>query len=71
MLGTDNALSFGSEETRAGRALKLANKGFRNAVKSDPGLAAGVNTFAGKLTYESVAISQGRYYTPLDHFVLA
>ena len=46
-------------------ALKLANKGFQKAVKSDPGLAAGVNTYGGKLTYEAVAVSQGREYTPL------
>jgi alanine dehydrogenase len=32
----------------------------------DPGLAAGVNTFGGKLTYEAVALSQGREYTSLD-----
>jgi len=46
--------------------LKLANNGFRSAVMSDPGLAAGVNTFGGKLTYEAVALSQGREYTPLE-----
>ena len=47
-------------------ALKLANHGFRGAVTTDQGLAAGVNTFGGKLTYEAVALSQGREYTPLD-----
>src|SRR6266851_5316231 len=47
-------------------ALKLANNGFQAAVASDPGLAAGVNTFAGKLTYHAVALSQGREYTPLE-----
>jgi alanine dehydrogenase len=47
-------------------ALTLAQKGFRAAVMSDPGLAAGVNTYTGKLTYEAVALSQGREYTPLD-----
>jgi alanine dehydrogenase len=46
-------------------ALKLANNGLEVAVKSDQGLAAGVNTYAGKLTYEAVALSQGREYTPL------
>lgn len=50
-------------------ALKLANNGFKAAVMSDPGLAAGVNTYAGKLTYEAVAISQGREYTPLDQLL--
>jgi len=47
-------------------ALKLANKGFSNAIGSDPGLWAGVNTYAGKLTYEAVATAQDRAYTPLS-----
>jgi alanine dehydrogenase len=47
-------------------ALKLANKGFIGAITSDEGLKAGVNTYAGKLTYEAVAVAQGREYTPLD-----
>jgi alanine dehydrogenase len=50
-------------------ALKLANHGLRAAVESDPGLKAGVNTYAGKLTYEAVAVSQGREYTPLDQLL--
>ncbi len=47
-------------------ALKLANKGLIDAIKSDPGLKEGVNTYAGKLTYEAVAESQGLEYTPID-----
>jgi alanine dehydrogenase len=50
-------------------ALKLANKGFIDAINSDPGLKAGVNTYAGRLTYEAVAIDQGREYTPLDEML--
>lgn len=50
-------------------ALKLANLGFKNAVLSDPGLKAGVNTYAGKLTYEAVALSQGREHTSLDQLL--
>ncbi len=50
-------------------ALKLANSGFEAAVKADSGLAAGVNTYAGKLTYEAVALSQEREYTPLDQLL--
>jgi alanine dehydrogenase len=50
-------------------ALKLANKGFRDAIASDPGLKAGVNTYAGALTYEAVAVAQGRAYTPLDDLI--
>src|SRR5437588_8237913 len=47
-------------------ALKLANKGFKAAVTKDEGLKAGVNTYAGKLTYEAVALAQDREYTPLN-----
>jgi alanine dehydrogenase len=52
-------------------ALKLANKGFVAAISSDPGLKAGVNTYNGKLTYEAVAVDQGREYTPLDELITA
>jgi alanine dehydrogenase len=49
-------------------ALKLAKNGLRAAVK-DEGLKAGVNTYAGKLTYEAVAVSQNREYTPLSELL--
>lgn len=47
-------------------ALDLANKGFDKAIRDDSGLAEGVNTYAGKLTYEAVATSQNLEYTPLS-----
>lgn len=47
-------------------ALALANKGFEQAIADDPGLKEGVNTYAGKCTYEAVAVSQNIEYTPLD-----
>jgi alanine dehydrogenase len=50
-------------------ALKLANKGFFEAIVSDAGLKAGVNTYAGRCTYEGVAISQGLHYTPVDELI--
>lgn len=50
-------------------ALDLANKGFEQAIKDDAGLQEGVNTYAGKLTYEAVATSQGLEYTPLDTLI--
>ncbi|HLL70779.1 MAG TPA: alanine dehydrogenase [Pyrinomonadaceae bacterium] len=49
--------------------LKLANKGFLAAVTSDAGLKEGVNTYAGKLTYEAVAQAQGLEYTSLDQML--
>jgi alanine dehydrogenase len=50
-------------------ALKLANKGFIDAIASDPGLKAGVNTYGGQLTYEAVASAQGLKYTSLDEML--
>jgi alanine dehydrogenase len=50
-------------------ALKLANKGFFEAIRSDDGLKAGVNTYAGHCTYEAVAASQGLAYTGIDALV--
>jgi alanine dehydrogenase len=50
-------------------ALKLASKGFFEAVRSDEGLKAGVNTYAGHCTYEAVAAAQGLPYTGLDALV--
>jgi alanine dehydrogenase len=47
-------------------ALDLANKGFERAIAEDHGLREGVNTYAGKLTYEAVATSQNLEYTALD-----
>ncbi|MFL6254705.1 MAG: alanine dehydrogenase [Pyrinomonadaceae bacterium] len=47
-------------------ALRLANRGFLDAISSDPGLKEGVNTYGGKLTYKAVADDQGLEYTPLD-----
>ena len=47
-------------------ALALASKGFERAIAEDAGLKEGVNTYAGKCTYEAVATSQNIEYTPLD-----
>ncbi|HJY26690.1 MAG TPA: alanine dehydrogenase [Pyrinomonadaceae bacterium] len=50
-------------------ALKLAKKGFLEAIATDPGLKEGVNTHAGHCTYEAVASAQGIPYTPLDFLI--
>lgn len=49
--------------------LKLAKRGFLDAVADDSGLRAGVNTYAGKLTYEAVAVAQNREYSPIDNML--
>jgi alanine dehydrogenase len=43
----------------------IAGKGLSRAVADDLALAKGVNTIAGRLTYEAVAEAHGMTYTPL------
>jgi alanine dehydrogenase len=50
-------------------ALALAKRGFEGAIAKDEGLREGVNTYAGKLTYEAVATSQNIPFTPLDSLI--
>ena len=45
-------------------ALKLANKGYREAMKSDEPLRKGMNVWNGNVTNELVADSLGLEYTP-------
>jgi alanine dehydrogenase len=50
-------------------ALKLANKGFAAAIRADAGLREGINTFAGHITYEAVAESQGLPFRPIAELI--
>jgi alanine dehydrogenase len=50
-------------------ALKLANKGFYDAIASDSGLKEGINTYNGHCTYEAVASAQGIPFTSLDSLI--
>ena len=43
--------------------LRIANLGAREALRQDPGLAEGLNTWRGTLTYRGVADSQHRPWT--------
>jgi len=43
-------------------ALEIANKGASQAIKDNPGLAKGVNTLNGYVTYEAVATDLGYTY---------
>jgi alanine dehydrogenase len=43
----------------------IADKGLSGAIADDPALAKGVNTIAGRLTYEAVAEAHAMVYTPL------
>jgi alanine dehydrogenase len=46
--------------------LRLAELGPEAALRADPGLAMGLNTYQGHLTYEPVARAHGRPYTPVQ-----
>lgn len=45
--------------------LKLARMGAKAAIAEDKGIAEGVNTYAGTLTYEAVAKAQNREWKPV------
>ncbi|MHB1651750.1 MAG: alanine dehydrogenase [Desulfitobacteriaceae bacterium] len=47
-------------------ALKLANLGYAEAIRTDLALARGVNVIQGKLTYQAVAAALNLPYTPLS-----
>jgi alanine dehydrogenase len=44
--------------------VRIANLGVREALKKDAGLAEGLNTWLGTLTYRGVAESQQKPWTP-------
>ncbi|HTQ78624.1 MAG TPA: alanine dehydrogenase [Thermoanaerobaculia bacterium] len=50
-------------------AIALANKGMEKAVREDPGLWAGVNTYGGHITCKPVADSLGREWKPLENLL--
>ncbi len=50
-------------------ALQIANKGWRQAVADNAGLAKGVNTLDGKVTYQAVAASLGLPYVSLEEAI--
>jgi alanine dehydrogenase len=45
--------------------VRLASEGVSNAIRSDPGLAKGVNVMNGKITCKAVAQAHGLRFTPL------
>jgi len=49
--------------------LKLAQKGAQAAISEDKGIAEGVNTFNGVLTYGAVATAQNREWQPIATLV--
>ncbi len=57
---TNSTLTYG---------LELANRGFPQALVRNKALAKGLNTFAGKVTYEGVAGAFNLPYTPVDEVI--
>ncbi len=49
--------------------LKLAQMGARQAILSDTGIAEGVNTFEGTLTYQAVAQAQNKAFKPVRDLI--
>jgi len=47
-------------------ALQIADKGFRQAILDNPGLAQGVNVINGQVTYWAIAERLNQPYTPLE-----
>jgi alanine dehydrogenase len=50
-------------------ALRIANKGYKNAFKDDPGLSEGLNVWHGHITNKNVAIDLKAEYCPLENAI--
>ena len=61
--------TFALTNATLGYALQIANKGWKQAVQHDAGLAKGINVLDGKLTYKAVADALKIAYTPLDQLL--
>ena len=60
------ALGHAPSRAAVGFALALADRGWREALRRDPHLKAGLNVAAGKVTYREVADALGLAYTAAD-----
>lgn len=49
-----------------GYAIRIANKGWKKALKDEPALAKGANVAEGKVTYQGVAEALSLEYTPIE-----
>jgi alanine dehydrogenase len=58
--------TFALNNATIGHALALASKGWRQAMRDDAHLRAGLNVAAGRVTYEAVARALGLDYTVPD-----
>ena len=51
-------------------ALRIADLGWKAALKANPHLAAGLNVHAGQVTYEAVAIELGYNFVPVSELLV-
>ncbi len=51
-------------------ALRIAQLGWKEALKSDANLAAGLNVHAGKIAYQAVAQELGYDYVPVEELLI-
>jgi len=61
--------TYGLSNATLPYAVKLANKGFLQAVKEDSALVKGVNTYQGHITYKAVAEALDMPYRPLSEII--
>jgi alanine dehydrogenase len=57
--------TFALNNATSGHAIALADKGWRQALRDNPHLAAGLNVASGQVTCEPVANQLGHAYTPV------
>ncbi len=64
-----NTSTFALTNATLPYAIAIANKGWKQAVIDDKGLANGVNTLEGHVTFKGVADALGLAYKPLDELI--
>lgn len=58
--------TFGLTNVTLPYARRIANKGYKEALKEDRGFALGLNVYEGEVTYKAVADAFDLDYTPID-----
>jgi alanine dehydrogenase len=61
--------TFGLTNVTLPFALEIARRGAVEAIKRDPHLKNGVNTYKGRIVYEAVAQDQGLEYTSIHQLL--
>jgi alanine dehydrogenase len=64
-----NTSTYALTNSTLGYGLELANRGFPQALARNKALAKGLNTFNGKVIYESVASAFNLTNTPVDEVI--